>query len=239
MVMHAFFLQDMQSTGLHLPGAPPPSPLPRHDLFVRFDEKVRTIIIKEIFLHKYLSSPSALELTNSDAIAFEDQDVLFDWMKQRLDALDYATKPKEYDACYDEIKEIFFFSPIFASTALKVFIECHTRRMSATHLGSKDLLFFFTEKFPITKLQHLSLDIDAENGKGGDAARFHTLIEAISTVHLTFTGLKSLEVEVIWKPKPLNEIRVLQSQNKILVRNHIQKVVVMLCLDTKRLAHVV
>ena len=144
----------------------------------------------------------------------------------------------EYDACYDEIKEIFFFSPIMASTALKVFIESHTRRMSARHLGSKDLPFFFTEKFPISKLQHLSLYIDAETGKGDDDARFHALIEAIPTLHLTFTGLQSLKVEVLWKPKPLNEIRVTQSQNEILARNNIQRVAVMLCLETKRLAHV-
>ena len=94
MVMHASFLQEMQSTGLHLPGAPPPPPPPRHDLFATLDEKVRTIIIKDIFLDKYLSSPSALELADFDAIAFIDHDGLFDWMKQRLNALDYATKPK-------------------------------------------------------------------------------------------------------------------------------------------------
>lgn len=106
----------------------------------------------------------------------------------------------EYDACYDEIKSVFFFSPIMASTALKVFIESHTRRMSADHLGSKDLPFFFTEKFPVGKLQHLSLYTDAISDKGDDAARFHALIEAIPTLHLTFTGLKSLQVEVIWSP---------------------------------------
>jgi len=94
MVMHASFLQDMQSTGLHLPGAPLPPPPPRHDLFASLDEKVRTIIIKDIFLDKYLSSPSAPELTDFDAIAFKDHDGLFDWMKQRLNALDHATKPK-------------------------------------------------------------------------------------------------------------------------------------------------
>ena len=144
----------------------------------------------------------------------------------------------EYDACYDEIREIFFFSPIMASTALKVFIEHHTRRMSASHLGSKDLPFFFTEKFPINKLQHLSLHIDAVSDKGDDDARFHALIEAIPTLHTTFTGLKSLKVEIIWKPKPLKEIRVQQSQAEIFARSNIQKLAVMLCLETKRLAHV-
>lgn len=52
------------------------------------------MIINEIFLDRYLSSPSALGLTDFDAIAFKDHDGLFDWMKQRLKALDHATKPK-------------------------------------------------------------------------------------------------------------------------------------------------
>jgi hypothetical protein len=94
MVMHASFLQDMESTGLHIPGAPLPPQPPRHDLFATLDEEVRTIIIKDIFLDKYLSSPSAVELTEFDAIAFEDHDALFDWMKQRLNALNHATKSK-------------------------------------------------------------------------------------------------------------------------------------------------
>lgn len=144
----------------------------------------------------------------------------------------------EYDACYDEIKRIFFFSPIMASTGLKVFIESHTRRMSANYLGSKDLRFFLTEKFPIGKLQHLNLCTDAISDKGDDTARFHALIEAIPTLHLTFTGLESLKVEVIWKPKHLNDERVTQSQNEIQTRNNIRKVAVMLCLETKRLMRV-
>ena len=90
MVMHASFLRLMQ-TGAHL--APPPPPPPRVDFFKSLHENARTFVVKDIFLHKYLSHPSALELADFDAVAFEDHDGLFDWMKQRLDALGYATKP--------------------------------------------------------------------------------------------------------------------------------------------------
>lgn len=75
----------------------------------------------------------------------------------------------EYGAYYDEMKNIFFFfffSPITATTGLKVFIKLHTRRMGATHLYGENLPFFFTQKFPISKLQHLSLHIAA--GAGGN-----------------------------------------------------------------------
>ena len=94
MTMHASFLENMQSTGLHLPGARHPPPPPRHDLFATLDEKVRTIIVKNIFLGRYLSSPATLKLNDFDAIAFKDHDGLFDWMKQRLNVLDEAIKPK-------------------------------------------------------------------------------------------------------------------------------------------------
>lgn len=92
--MHASSLKDMQSMGLHPPGAPRSPPPPRHDLFATLDEEVRTIIVKNIFLDKYISSPAALELTDFEAIAFKDHDGLFDWMKQRLNAFDDAIKPK-------------------------------------------------------------------------------------------------------------------------------------------------
>lgn len=90
MVMHASFLRLMQ-TGAHL--APLPPPPPRVDFFKGFHENSLILIIKEIFLHNYFSSPSAVELADFDAVAFEDHDGLFDWMKQRLNALGYATKP--------------------------------------------------------------------------------------------------------------------------------------------------
>jgi len=139
MVMHASFLQDMQ-TGSHLQASRSPPP-PRNDPFTTFDDEIRTRRQKKIFLDKYDSYFSAPELNKFDDIAFKDHDGLFDWMKQRLNLPDYTTKPNgiiywQYDACYDELKKIFFFSPIMASTALKVFIESHTRRMSANNLGS-------------------------------------------------------------------------------------------------------
>ena len=90
MVMHASFLRLMQ-TGAQL--APPPPPTQRVDFFKSIHENSRTFVVKDIFLHKYLSHPSALELADFNAVAFEDHDGLFDWMKQRLDALGYATKP--------------------------------------------------------------------------------------------------------------------------------------------------
>lgn len=242
MVMHASFLQDMQ-TGLHLQDSRPPPP-PRNDPFAALDEDLRTRLVKYIFLHKYLSTSSATKIGHFDDISFNDHDGLFDWIKQRLNALDHTTKPNgisywEYDACYDELKEIFFFSPIMASTALKVFIESHTRRMSVNHLGSNKQPFFFTEKFPINKLQHLSINIDANTGKGDESPRFHALIKAVPNLHATFTGLKSLKVEINAKPKTPDDANFVQSKEEILLRTYIQKLAVMLSLEkTKRLAHV-
>ena len=206
------------------------------------------MIVKNIFLHKYLSNnPSAAILRHFDDLILTDHDGLFDWMKQRLDALDYSTKPKgisywEYDACYDEIKEIFFFSPIMAITALKVFIDFHTRRMSAAHLGGENLPFFFTEKFPINKLQHLNLHIAAGTGcDDDDHPRFHALIKAIPELRLTFTGLKSLKVEIIWPPKAPNDTSFLRAPPQHLISTcmNVQKLAVMLSLATKRFARVV
>jgi hypothetical protein len=250
MMMHASFLQSMQQSGVHLRGCRLPPLPPRRDPFATLDEKTRTFMVKDIFLHKYLSNnPSAQALNHFDGIVLADHDGLFDWMKNRLDALDYATKPKgisywEYDTCYDVIKDIFFFffSPIMATTALKLFIELHTRRMSASHLGGDNLPFFFTERFPISKLQHLSVHIAA--GTGGDDddhPRFHALIGAMPDLHLTFTGLKSLKVEITWKPKPANDTSFLRAppQHLISTRMNVQKLAVMLSLATKRFADVV
>lgn len=241
--MHASFLQDMQ-TGAHLQDSRPPPP-PRHDPFATLDDHLRTRLVKDIFLHKYLSTSPAPQLTTFDDIHFKDHDSLFDWIKQRLNSPDYTTKPNgisywEYDACYDELKEIFFFfSPIMASTALKLFIEFHTRRMSATHLRSDKQPFFFTEKFPVSKLQHLSINIDADTGKGDESPRFHALIKAIPTLHDTFTGLKTLKVEINPKAKTESDANFVQSKEGIQLRAYIQKVAVMLSLEkTKRLAHV-
>jgi hypothetical protein len=206
------------------------------------------MIIKDIFFHKYLSNNSpGSKISNFDNLLLADHDGLFDWIKQRLVALDYSTKPKgisywEYDACYDEIKDVFFFSSIMATTTLKFFIEFHTRRMSATHLGSEDLPFFFTEKFPIHKLQHLSLHIAAGTGcDDDDHPRFHALIKAIPELHLTFTGLKSLKVEIIWPPKAPNDTSFLRAppQHLISTRMNVQKLAIMLSLATKRFARVV
>jgi hypothetical protein len=246
--MHASFLQYMQQSGVHLRGYRLPPLPPRRDPFATVDEKTRTMIIKDIFLHKYLFNNSSFSKPGHfDDLVLTDHDGLFDWMKQRLDALYYATKPKgisywEYDACYDEIKDIFFLSPLMATTALKVFIDFHTRRMSAAHLGGESLPFFFTEKFPINKLQHLSLHIAAGTGSDDDDhPRFHTLIKAIPDLHLTFTGLISLKVEVIWPPKAANDTSFLREppQHLISTRTNIQKLAVMLSLATKRFAHVV
>lgn len=245
MVLHASFLQSMQQAGVHLRGYRLPPLPPRRDPFAILDEKTRTTIIKDIFLHKYLSNTSSTpKFSHFEDLVRTDHDGLFDWMKQRLDALDYATKPKgisywEYDACYDEIKEIFFFSPIMASTALEFFIESHTRRMCASHLGGENLPFFFTEEFPISKLQHLNLHIAAGTAEDDDNPRFHALIKAIPTLHLTFTGLKSLKVEIIWKPKPANDTSFLQApQHLISTRMNIQRLAVMLSLATKPFPHV-
>lgn len=247
MVMHASFLQSMQQSGVHLRGYRLPPLPPRRDLFATLDEKTRTMIIKDVFLHEYNSNTSCpSKHSRFDDLVLIDHDGFFHWMKQRLDSLNYTTKPKgisywEYDACYDKIKDIFFFSPIIATTALKVFIDFHTRRMSAIHVGGESLPFFFTEKFPISKLQHLRLHIAAGTGSDDDDhPRFHALIKAIPDLHLTFTGLKSLKVEVTWKPKPANDTSYLRPppQHLISTRMSIQKVAVMLSLTTKRFAHV-
>jgi hypothetical protein len=83
MVMHASFLQSMQQAGVHLRD-------------YALNEKTRTMIIKDILFHKYISntSSSSSELSHFDDLVLADHDGLFDWLKQRLDTLDYATKPK-------------------------------------------------------------------------------------------------------------------------------------------------
>jgi hypothetical protein len=96
MVMHASFLQSMQQAGVHLRDYLPPPLPPRRDPFATLNEKTRTMIIKDILFHKYISntSSSSSELSHFDDLVLADHDGLFDWLKQRLDTLDYATKPK-------------------------------------------------------------------------------------------------------------------------------------------------
>lgn len=82
MVMHAKFLQSMQQQGVHLRGDRLP-PLPsRRDYFASLDEKTRTMIIKDVFLHKYLSDkPSPSQLGHFDDLVLTDHDGVCDWMK--------------------------------------------------------------------------------------------------------------------------------------------------------------
>ena len=79
MVMHVSFLQQV---GVHLRGYRLPPLPPRCDPFATLDEKTRTTIIKDIFLHKYLSNKSSpIKLSNFDDIVLTDHDGLFDCMK--------------------------------------------------------------------------------------------------------------------------------------------------------------
>jgi hypothetical protein len=240
MVLHDSFLQYVQlSLGPQNQNRRPPPP-PRHDSFAALGEKIQISVVKDVFLNKYLSNSwTSLEFSSFGDVALEDRDSLCEWMRNRLDALEYDTKAKgishwEYDACHDEIVEIFFFSPIMAKFALKAFIKYHTRRMSAAHLGREDLPFFFTARFPVSKLKYLSIFIDAGTGKSTESALFDTLIRTIPDVHLTFTGLESLNIEITRKPQNNNDTSLLPTEQSAAIRDKIENVAIMLSLASRR-----
>lgn len=224
-----------------------------------------------MFLEKNLASlPERAAIGSFEDIPFDGYDMLFDWTKQELrelgqrwaeskgpmagpgyDSYGKAIPLWEYEGCFDQIIEIFSFSRAMATTALGVFTDHHTRRMRVDHLDRTnfraytdalgDHWSFLSEKFPIEKLQHLTLHIEPWAAENCDSHDLHALTAALPELHTAFTGLKTLRFEINWMRNLTGSlINNLPHQSKLLY--HLQKDVytlaLQLCLATEHVPHV-